>query len=536
MWFNKRFLNKISLLLVARQSFGTRIFRAFVSFIVLVSSAFTFFSVYSQSREVEQNLLRKGELLAKLLASSSRTGVFAENRDSLRDAADGVLAQEEVRAVEICSVDNRQLIGEQKTLSQEKIPIALTQEDKEIAAKLHDSLSWEVTNDKNTINVYKPVTIETVSSMGEALYFDVVKNKKLEQIIGYVKISLDRKVIRKEVRGVFLKNLLIGVIFVFLGIIVIYTILRRVTKPLTRLAETVRLLGKGTSSEKIPVESQDEIGKLAEAFNAMTEDMRKREEEKLLMEERLRHAEKMEAVGRLARGIAHDFNNILTTVEGSLFIMKKKLTDNLPLMQYTEQMQKSLSKMRGLVHGLLTFSRTQIGHLSPVDINKAIKKLMPMLKSLAGDTVEVKILLCDEPSVVLADPLQIDQVLMNLCTNARDAMPEGGVVTIKTDAVSIAEGHPVSSLFIRPGAYARISVSDTGTGMDEKTREKIFEPFFTTKEPGKGTGLGLSIVFGIVEQHKGFIDFTTETGRGTEFLIYFPLPLNNHEKQVVGTE
>ena len=522
--------------MTARESFRTRIFRAFVSFIVLVSSAFTFFSVYSQSREVEQNLLRKGELLAKLLASSSRTGVFAENRDSLRDAVDGVLAQEEVQAVEICTIDNRQLIGEQKTLSREVMPMALTRKDQEIAAKLRDSLSWEVTSDKNTINVYKPVTIEAATSMGEALYFDVGKTKKSEQVIGYVKITLDRKVIRKEVREVFLRNVLITALFVFLGVIVIYTILRRVTKPLVRLTETVRLLGKGISSEKIPVESSDEIGKLAEAFNAMTEDMRKREEEKLLIEEKLRRAEKMEAVGRLARGIAHDFNNILTTVEGSLFVLKKKLTENISLMQYTEQMQKSLSKMRGLVHGLLTFSRTQISHLSPVDINKVIRKLIPMLKNLAGEAVEIKTLLCDEPSVVLADPLQIDQVLMNLCTNARDAMPVGGLLTIKTDFVFMDEEHPGGSLFTKPGRYVRISVSDTGTGMDDKTHDKIFEPFFTTKEPGKGTGLGLSIVFGIVEQHKGFIDLTTEAGKGTEFMIYFPLLLSDHKKQVIGLD
>jgi signal transduction histidine kinase len=536
MWFKNRILDKIALLLSARESFRARVFRAFVSFIVLVSSAFTFFSVYSQSREVEQNLLRKGELLAKLLASSSRTGVFAENRDSLRDAVEGVEAQEEVRALEICTVDNRQLIGEQKTPSRGRMPMALTREDQEIAAKLRDSSSWEVTRDQNTVNVYKPIIIEAATSMGEALYFDVGKNKKAEQVIGYVKISLDRKVIRKEVREVFLKNLLIGIIFVLLGTIVIYTILRRVTRPLVRLTEAVRLLGKGMSSEKIPVESRDEFGKLAEAFNAMTEDMRKREEEKLLIEEKLRRAEKMEAVGRLARGIAHDFNNILTTVEGSLFVLKRKLTESSSVMQYMEQIQKSLSKMRGLVERLLTFSKSQISRLSPIDINKGIRKLIPMLKNLAGDAVEVKTVLCDEPSVVLADPLQIDQVLMNLCTNARDAMPTGGLLTIKTDAVSIDKGYPGRSFFIKPGRFLRISVSDTGTGMDEKICGTIFEPFFTTKEPGRGTGLGLSIVFGIVEQHKGFIDFTTEAGKGTEFVIYFPLLLNDYEKPVIAAD
>jgi signal transduction histidine kinase len=192
--------------------------------------------------------------------------------------------------------------------------------------------------------------------------------------------------------------------------------------------------------------------------------------------------------------------------------------------------------MRGLVKGLLTFSRTQTMHLSPVDINKAIKKLVPMLRSLAGGTVEVKTSLCEEPAVVLADPLQIDQVLMNLCTNARDAMPIGGLLTIKTDRFSIDKEYPGSTLSIKPGTYAQISVSDTGTGMDEKTRGRIFEPFFTTKEPGKGTGLGLSIVFGIVEQHKGFIDFTTEAGKGTEFVIYFPLLMSDHQKQGIGPE
>jgi signal transduction histidine kinase len=158
----------------------------------------------------------------------------------------------------------------------------------------------------------------------------------------------------------------------------------------------------------------------------------------------------------------------------------------------------------------------------PVDLNSVVRRLLPMLQDLAGSVVQLDVSYAEETCVVLADALQIDQILMNLCTNARDAMPEGGVVMIRTEKVTLAEPYSASHSVIKPGRYGMLTVKDTGSGMDEATSKRIFEPFFTTKEPGKGTGLGLATVFGIVQLHKGAVDVRSVAGTGTDFRIYLP--------------
>jgi signal transduction histidine kinase len=230
----------------------------------------------------------------------------------------------------------------------------------------------------------------------------------------------------------------------------------------------------------------------------------------------------MEAVGRLARGVAHDFNNVLATVQGSVYMLKKRLEDEGQEMHYAEQISTSLAKLKSLIHGLLTFSQTQTVRFGTVDVNKVIRKLTVVLDGLAGNTMEVRTILSQERLVVKGDALQIERVLMNLCTNARDAMPEGGIFMVQTALVHAGEAPRVSSL-TKGGSYVLISAADKGCGIDPETKGKMFDPFFSTKPRGKGSGLGLSIVFGIIEQHGGQIEVQTEIGKGTEFRIYLPL-------------
>ncbi len=241
------------------------------------------------------------------------------------------------------------------------------------------------------------------------------------------------------------------------------------------------------------------------------------------MEAQLRQAQKMEAVGQLAGGIAHDFNNILTAIIGYANLLKMKLPELPALRSYAEQILASADRAANLTHSLLAFSRKQIIDLKPIDLNMVIRRVEKLLIRLIGEDVELKTKLAANDLQVLADSVQIEQILMNLSTNARDAMPDGGLLMIETSVFEMGEEFQRSFGYGKQGTYAAITISDTGMGMNEKTRLKIFDPFFTTKEVGKGTGLGLAMVYGIVKQHNGYINVASEPSRGATFTVYFPL-------------
>lgn len=245
--------------------------------------------------------------------------------------------------------------------------------------------------------------------------------------------------------------------------------------------------------------------------------------EKKKLEDQLKHSQKMEAVGILAGGIAHDFNNILSAIMNysNLLIMKRK--EDEMTKKFAEQILEASRRGAGLTRGILAFSRKQPMNMQVVDLNEVIRMVEKMLKRMIGEDIELTIRVKDKPLIVNVDEVQIGQVLMNLSTNARDAMTKGGRIIISTDIFELDEGYIRSHGYGVAGDYAMISFRDTGVGMDEETRMRIFEPFFTTKEFGRGTGLGLSISFGIVKQHNGFINVYSEPDKGTEFKIYLPI-------------
>lgn len=258
--------------------------------------------------------------------------------------------------------------------------------------------------------------------------------------------------------------------------------------------------------------------------------------ERRKLEDQLRQSQKMEAVGQLAGGIAHDFNNILTAVIGYSNILKMRMDKDDPLKVNLDHILSASDKGAHLTQSLLSFSRQQVTRLEQIYVNRTIRQIENLLMRLIGGNIELKMMLNpftvfsdngnEQESAdvtVMADPVQIDQVLMNLCTNARDAMPDGGILTIETGIAELDKQFTAAYDYGKPGTYAVISVSDTGTGLDEKIKERIFEPFFTTKEVGKGTGLGLSIVYGIIRQHNGYITCSSEIGKGSTFRIYLPI-------------
>ncbi|HXX57511.1 MAG TPA: PAS domain S-box protein [Thermodesulfovibrionales bacterium] len=262
------------------------------------------------------------------------------------------------------------------------------------------------------------------------------------------------------------------------------------------------------------------------------------EEDKARLEEQLLQAQKMEAVGRLAGGIAHDFNNMLTAIIGYASLMERRLGTESPFRHYVDQILNSAQQSANLTSQLLAFSRKQIISPKETDLNELIRGMEILLKRLIGEDIECKTDLTDMHVTAMVDRGQIEQVLLNLCTNARDAMPRGGVLSISTDVLELDDGSRRTYDLNSSGRYAVITVTDTGKGLDEVTIQKIFEPFFTTKEIGKGTGLGLSIVYGIVKQHNGNITMQSEPGKGTTFKIFLPLiasPTGTARKERVVT-
>jgi len=257
--------------------------------------------------------------------------------------------------------------------------------------------------------------------------------------------------------------------------------------------------------------------------------------EKKNLEDQLRQGQKLEAIGSLASGVAHDFNNLLTTILGYGELVLMKLTKDDPQREKIEAIYEAGQKASTLTRQLLAFSRKQVLEMKVVDINDLLENLTKMLTRVIGENVKIKMHLKPDTGNIMADPGQIEQIVMNLAINARDALPGGGSITIETQETTLDEEYCKHHAEVSPGKYAALYVTDNGTGMSAEIMEKIFDPFFTTKAKGTGTGLGLSTVYGIVKQHNGHLYVYSEMGRGTTFKIYFPTIQKAAENKDVKT-
>ena len=346
--------------------------------------------------------------------------------------------------------------------------------------------------------------------------------------LGWVRATIDLTPLRARLRELALRTVLLGAGSLVASLALLLRILRQPLGAIRRLADFARRLA-GRKGEQVSVPSgTEEVNQLRDSLNFASQelargDRRLLEEEaaKRLLETQLLQAQKMEALGVLAGGVAHDFNNLLTAISGYANLAAER-AESKPLREDLEQILVAAERAAALTRSLLTFSRKQRPQTVPVDLNAVVTGVARILERVVGEDVEVRVETAEAPVVVMADGGQLDQVLINLAANARDAMPAGGVLTLSTRRADVlpAAGWPGGAA---PPAAGCIAVSDTGIGMEEAVRRRMFEPFFTTKGTGRGTGLGLSIVHGIVTQHRGVIDVQSALGAGTTFRILFPL-------------
>jgi signal transduction histidine kinase len=514
-------MNVLEYMRLNRRSFGTKIIAWFSLFIIMIYLSFSAFFIYYQSRMMREHILYEGEHLAGLIAHSARLGVFAEDKDLLKGPLEGVLQYDEAVMVQVFNDEGWELSAMKKSeesygrFADKEAAIRAMEEFDRTGAIFHIEKG-------DIIEFWAPVTSRERYSEEELFFKDGVSDAR-EIIIGSVRAVFTTAVLKDNLKDVFMKSTVVPSIFLISGLIIAYFIVRGITGPLKKLTSGVKSLESTGKFEKVSVETGDEVGRLAAAFNDMSDSLVKREKEKEELEEQLRHAQKMEAIGTFSGGIAHDFNNIMTVIKSYGQMLRKKGITEGDEGRYLDRVLSSADKASALTRSLLAFSRKQTINPCAVKLNEMFSHIEYMLKPLVDESIELEIIQPDKDMVIMADRVHMEQVFINLATNARDAMPEGGTIRIGAAAVEPGMRIPLSLKNGQGIKYCVISVSDTGAGMDKQTMERIFDPFFTTKDVGKGTGLGLSMAYGIIDQHGGYLDVRSEAGQGTAFDIYLPL-------------
>lgn len=508
------------------ERFSLKVFLAVSSLIITISVLFTVFDYRSQRMTFVEDLRSRGQVMVKLLAYGSRLAIFSENERLLYDSMQGALVQQDVVSVSMFRADGTMLkhregadmaVPALRQTGEGNTPGELI---KRIKKTFPQASSPVVLNLPESIELWAPV-LSRPSHFEN--YAGEETNSPPARIIGFVCLTMSKAAINNKVASLLRSHSFIALLFMLFAVLISSVALKRVMQPLKSLTAAVTSFGMGKPVGRVPVETSDEIGKLAAAFNRMAESLSKRESEKKRLEEQLRHSQKMEAVGVLTSGIAHNFNTILTIIRYNERLIQMRANGDEELSRYVATISGAVDRGTQSVESLMAFSRKQKVNPVPTDLNKIVQGMANLLTPVLGSSIEVISETHDHPIIANVDVGSIEHILINLATNARDAMPNGGVLRIKAELAELDARFLNEDTSGEPGLYAVISVSDIGVGMPEEIIERIFDPFFTTKEVGKGTGLGLSVAYGIIEQHNGHIWADSLHGEGTTFRIYFPV-------------
>jgi len=517
-----------------RENLGAQVFLGFTVLIFIICSSFILFFVNRQHTVMLTDWEQNGKLLAKSLAYQARIGVFSENEEILQSPLETLFQHETVLEAAIYNEKGRIIVrtdrnGEKIDTTGEGVA-----DVKAILEQMTGPDILPVLHSKYEMAIWAPVMSLGSLPIGNSPYFDdAAASEKNNPPMGYVKITLDKTPFRAQYKSVIFKTILMGAGFLVLGALVTYILAIRISRPLKQLADGIDKFGTEGAHGELPVATRNEIGVLAQSFENMAQNLERREAEKQQLEMQLRQTQKMEAIGTLAGGIAHDFNNILGIISGYAELATLDATEGSRSQKCLKEIFTAGQRARDLVQQILTFSRQGATEPKPLQIGFAVKEVMKMLRATLPTTIEVKYSVPKELPAVVADPTQIHQVVMNLCTNASHAMREtGGILEVSLEEVMVDSAMTVRVPDLTPGRYQKLKVQDTGHGMSAEVIERIFDPFFSTKDPGEGTGLGLSVVHGIVKKHGGAIDVTSKAGGGTTFDVYFPSLGGVEEKAV----
>ena len=518
---------KLNFIQQLRESFGLRVFMIFTACIFLLVAAFTFFFFQYQRNALTLHLTQRGLLISQILAHSSKIGVFSENAALLTALGEGILEQPDVYAV---SIYNRQgtLLKDLQSASfdSNKTDSGKTEPDRApLAPEAFQSELPFYHNTSRSFIFFAPVLSGEIFDLEQAASFpDISGSESMDRVIGYVRVAMTKANLTRQLNKLLATGIFIGLIFLILIAPMIFLISKRISRPLKKLTEGVILIGGGGEVKNVPVESGDEIGKLAHAFNQMAESLKIRETENQNLSKQLHLVEKMEAIGTMAGGIAHDFNNILSAIMGYTELAMLETPKEGCQQKKLKEVFKASLRAKDLVNQILTFSRQVPGEPKPYKLAVIIKEALKMLRASIPSSIEIRQDIASNLSPVITDPTHIHQVIMNLCVNAAHAMKEkGGVLKVSLEDVKINAKKASMNPDLRPGKYQKLTVEDAGHGIQPEIIDRIFDPFFSTKPTGEGTGLGLSVVHGIIKNHGGAVIVSSAPDEGTVFEVYFPV-------------
>lgn len=522
-------MGKIDIRERLKVSFSARILLIVFLVITLMTFSFTVIAIKSERREHINGLVKKGELFSMLLADNSRLGLFSENESLLKEPAEGILRQEDVQAVEVFTLDGTILKGLHKASEKRLAESPVTDEVGASVAieRLKKTKIPHYLEAQKVFDFWAPVLSGAGYASDSTLSGELLRQQR-GRVIGFVRVMIDKSALNKEIIALLKRNIIIGLFFLFISFFIAYHILRNITRPLNRLTSVVEAFGSEGVAEKIPIETSDEIGKLAAAFNDMTEALKKREaemialninlkrevEEKTALQREAIRAAQLVSLGELAAGVAHEINNPINSIinYAQLLIDEHSTADAV----YANRIIREGDRISRIVKSLLSFARDRKEAKSPVSIINAIKESLNLVGTqLKKDGINLILELPDTLPDVTAHMYQLEQVFLNILSNARHALNQKYPSADEDKLIRISGEEVV----IDERTYVRIVFYDQGAGIPADMLDKVMNPFFTTKPQGIGTGLGLSVSYGIISDHGGKLTIQSVEGSYTKVII-----------------